>query len=192
MRRGWLPTRLLPKSMRYKVTRVCRPMSQIEVFGPVGSGYDVRVGYERLEATVALASSGGTQAPVVVVAGQAFALAVRRVGNRWRVDGPGALGGAWVELSDEADVAPNQGLASELAVLAVACPMTGTIIDVVAVDRVVKRGDVLAVVETMKMESEILAKGPGIVTRVLVASGDRVQAGDALLELESVGQGEAT
>lgn len=48
----------------------------------------------------------------------------------------------------------------------------------------VKRGDVLATLEAMKMENEIKAPADGTVTEVLVAEGARVAEGETLIVID--------
>ena len=64
------------------------------------------------------------------------------------------------------------------------CPLPGTVIavHVDAGDRVVD-GQLLMVVEAMKMEHKITATGPAVVTDVPYAVGDRVDTGDLLVAL---------
>ncbi|MDR0417006.1 MAG: biotin/lipoyl-binding protein [Propionibacteriaceae bacterium] len=66
----------------------------------------------------------------------------------------------------------------------VAAPLAGTVNRfLVEVGETVAEGDVLVILEAMKMETEITAPGAGKVTQVYVAQGDPVQGGQALLEI---------
>ena len=61
---------------------------------------------------------------------------------------------------------------------AVKAPMPGTILKVnVQNGQAVKEGDVLVVLEAMKMENEIMAPKAGTVTPVLVSKGSSVDTG---------------
>ena len=61
---------------------------------------------------------------------------------------------------------------------AVKAPMPGTILKVnVQNGQAVKEGDVLVVLEAMKMENEILAPKAGTITQVLVSKGSTVDTG---------------
>ena len=63
-------------------------------------------------------------------------------------------------------------------------PMPGTILDVkVAQGQAVKKGDVLLILEAMKMENEILAPQDGTVAQISVGKGASVNSGDALVVL---------
>jgi len=65
---------------------------------------------------------------------------------------------------------------------AVNAPMPGTILKVnVTQGQAVKEGDVLCVLEAMKMENEIMAPKAGTVTQVVVSKGASVNTGDALV-----------
>jgi biotin carboxyl carrier protein len=60
-------------------------------------------------------------------------------------------------------------------------PMPGTILDVkVTAGQAVKSGDVLMILEAMKMENEIMAPKDGTVTSVSASKGASVQSGDVL------------
>jgi acetyl-CoA/propionyl-CoA carboxylase biotin carboxyl carrier protein len=63
--------------------------------------------------------------------------------------------------------------------------MQGTILDVaVSEGESVAAGDVLCVLEAMKMENDVVAERGGTVTHVGIAEGDSVDMGDALFVLE--------
>ncbi len=110
---------------------------------------------------VAVEVSGRRYDVVLRVPGQAGAEEAR---ERIRVRQSGAAGGA----ADGAIVSPMQG-----TVLAVE----------VAEGDQIEAGQVVAVVEAMKMENEVTALHAGVVGQVLAQAGQAVQAGQALIEL---------
>jgi len=66
----------------------------------------------------------------------------------------------------------------------VIAPMPGTILKVnVSVGDMVKKGQVLLILEAMKMENEIVAAGDSTVATVNVSKGSSVNAGDVLVSL---------
>lgn len=66
----------------------------------------------------------------------------------------------------------------------VVAPMPGKIVDVkVSVGQTVKEGDLIAILEAMKMENEIFASSAGKVASVNVSVGAAVETNDVLVVL---------
>ena len=66
----------------------------------------------------------------------------------------------------------------------VKAPMPGNILDVkVTAGASVKAGDVLVILEAMKMENEIVAPQDGTVASINVHKGDTVNSGDTLVSM---------
>ena len=101
-----------------------------------------------------------------------------------------------LEVIDKADIkapsapAPAAPMAAPAAApapagaQAIKAPMPGTILKVnVSNGQAVKKGDVLMVLEAMKMENEILAPNDGTVSSVGVSTGATVESGTVLCTL---------
>ena len=103
-----------------------------------------------------------------------------------------------LEVIDKADIkqpaAPAPAAAAPAAAPApvaapagaqtISAPMPGTILKVNASNgQAVKKGDILMILEAMKMENEILAPNDGTVSSVNVAQGASVEAGTVLCSL---------
>jgi len=66
----------------------------------------------------------------------------------------------------------------------ITAPMPGTIIDIkVKEGQNVKRGDVVLILEAMKMENEIMAAEDGVIATINVAKGSSVNTGEILVSM---------
>ena len=95
-----------------------------------------------------------------------------------------AAGAAPVAAAPVAAPAAPKAAAGAAGAVAVKAPMPGNILDVkVAAGASVKAGDVLVILEAMKMENEIVAPQDGTVASVNVNKGDTVNSGDVLVSM---------
>ena len=119
------------------------------------------------------ASSGSTEAYTVVVDGYAYNVSVGPGGQVADIQSaPAAV--------TTAVPAPAAGGAGQ----AVPAPLAGNIFKInTAAGQMVKSGDVIMVLEAMKMETEVRAPGDGVVQTINVKEGDVVQVGDTLITL---------
>lgn len=100
--------------------------------------------------------------------------------------GAPAAAGAPVNAAPAAPAAPAKAAAPAGAQggVKVEAPMTGKILGVKAsVGQAVKKGDVLLVLEAMKMENDIVAPQDGTVASINCAAGDAVETGAVLATL---------
>lgn len=106
-------------------------------------------------------------------------------GNTYEVDVE-ELGVSSVAPVANTIVAPIENIAPSGSVGAtlLEAPMQGKIVGVkVAAGQKVAEGDVVAILEAMKMENEIVAPSSGIIATVNVSSGQTVEAGDLIASL---------
>jgi oxaloacetate decarboxylase (Na+ extruding) subunit alpha len=121
-------------------------------------------------AAPAAATGGGTEAYTVQVNGKAYDVTV-------------SAGGA---ISSVAPAAAPAAAAPAPAAggVTISAPLTGTIFKInVAAGQGVTEGDVIMILEAMKMETEVRATASGTVASIAVKEGDAVHVGDALIEL---------
>ncbi|HEY3752258.1 MAG TPA: biotin carboxylase N-terminal domain-containing protein [Pseudonocardiaceae bacterium] len=110
-------------------------------------------------------------------------------GRRLEVSLPGdlAIGGGAGAAAGKAKPRKRAGGKSAAAVSgdAVAAPMQGTIVKVAVADgQAVEAGELIVVLEAMKMENPVTAHKAGTVTGLAVAIGDAVTQGSVLLEIK--------
>lgn len=80
--------------------------------------------------------------------------------------------------------APAPKAAAPAGATTVEAPMPGKILNIkVSEGQAVKFGEVVVIMEAMKMETEIVAPADGTVSKILVKAGDSVDTGAALVAL---------
>lgn len=113
--------------------------------------------------------------------------------HRWTLDGlpaTAAVDGTvcWIGLAGATyalESAPRERSVDVLAGAEIVAPMPGVVLTVQAsADTAMRRGDLICVVEAMKMELQVTAPADGVVTRLLCAPGDQVRRGQRLAEFE--------
>ena len=63
-------------------------------------------------------------------------------------------------------------------------PMPGTILDILVTEgQTVKKGDIVIILEAMKMENEIASPADGLVSKIYTSKSATVNAGDPMLSL---------
>ncbi len=83
-----------------------------------------------------------------------------------------------------APVAPAPAASGAAGAVKIESPMPGKILAIKAnAGQAVKKGDVVMILEAMKMENEITAPADGTVASINVAVGDSVESGDTLASL---------
>ena len=117
----------------------------------------------------------------ITVNGTAYDVAVEEVG----AGAAPAAAPVAAPVAAPAAPAPAPAAASGAAgSIVVAAPMPGKIINVKAnVGQSVKKGEVILLLEAMKMENEVVAPEDGTVASINVSAGDTVEAGDTLATL---------
>lgn len=124
----------------------------------------------------------------ITVNGKSYEVDVEEVGGV-QTSAPAPRPAAVPQAAPVAKAAPQAAVAPQAAPKAavaggesVAAPMPGTILDLkVQEGDTVQAGQVLLILEAMKMENEIMAPSAGKVLSIQVSKGASVNAGDALI-----------
>jgi biotin carboxyl carrier protein len=113
---------------------------------------------------------------VITVNGTSYDVTVEEVG--------GAAPVAATPVAAPVKAAPAKAAAPAAGSVSVTAPMPGKILNVkLQAGAVVKKGDVILILEAMKMENEIVAPEDGTIASINVATGDSVEAGAVLATL---------
>lgn len=113
----------------------------------------------------------------ITVNGTAYDVAVEELGA-------GVAPAAAATPAPVAAAAPAPAAPAAAGSIEVAAPMPGKILNVKAsVGTAVKKGDVILILEAMKMENDVVAPEDGTVASINVSAGDAVEAGDVLATL---------
>lgn len=124
----------------------------------------------------------------ITVNGTAYDVAVEEVGETASAPAaapaPAPAPKAAPAPAPKAAPAPAPAASGSEGSVVVAAPMPGKILSIKAnVGASVKKGEVLLILEAMKMENEIVAPEDGTVASVNVSVGSAVEAGDTLVTL---------
>ena len=139
-----------------------------------GKKYEVEV--EKLEAYKAL-DRNGVAAPAAPV------LPASAPVQRPAAPAPAPVAAAPAPAPAPA-AAPAPKAAAPAGATTVEAPMPGKILNIkVSEGQAVKFGEVVVIMEAMKMETEIVAPADGTVSKILVKAGDSVDTGAALVAL---------
>lgn len=109
-------------------------------------------------------------------------------GNTYEVEVE-ELGGAFTPVAAPVAaaapaVAPKAAPKAAAGSTKVAAPMPGKIVDIkVSAGQAVKEGEVVAILEAMKMENEVVAPSAGTVASINVTAGSAVETNDVILTL---------
>ncbi len=116
----------------------------------------------------------------ITVNGTAYDVAVEELGAGAVAAAPAAA----APVAAAPVAAPTPAASGAAGSITVASPMPGKILAIKAnAGQAVKKGEVVMILEAMKMENEITAPEDGTIASINVAVGDSVESGDTLATL---------
>ncbi|MEM6998920.1 MAG: biotin/lipoyl-containing protein, partial [Pseudomonadota bacterium] len=140
-----------------------------DAFEPVPTGEEPAVNKQ----TTTTAS--GSEVYTVNVNGQQYVVEVNEGGDLSQIQPSGAA-----PVASTAASAPSANNVDPIV-----APLAGTIVQVnVSPGEHVQQGDLVVILEAMKMETQVLASHAGVVDSVSVNAGDTVAVGDTLIVLK--------
>ena len=153
-------------------------------------GHEVAYRFDRDGVTLAELTVDGEPLDAVIIAGTPHTVSLRIAGVRHsystlvtattvHVDG---VDGSWsLPVMTRFPLPDAAGLAGSLV-----APMPGSIVRIAAeVGTAVEPGQLVMVIEAMKMEHDIVAPAAGVVSELMVGAGQQVDAGQVLLVLST-------
>lgn len=148
-----------------------------DAFEPVPTCKENEVVANEAVASEVVTNEAGDEVYTVTVDGKSYVVGVRNGGEIGSIQ-PAAAEPAAAPAAVTASAASGSGTP-------IKAPLAGTIFKFhVTVGQSVAKGDVLIVLEAMKMETEIRSAEHGIVAEILVNEGDSVAVGDNLMMLK--------
>ena len=120
----------------------------------------------------------------ITVNGQVYEVQVEEVGGAAPVAAPKVAAAPVAAPAAAPKAAPAPKAAAPVAAGAatITSPMPGKILDVkVKAGDAVKRGDVVLILEAMKMQNEIMAPADGKIADIRVSAGQAVATGDVMV-----------
>ena len=121
----------------------------------------------------------------ITVEGKTYEMDVELIGSNGAVQQPVKVAAQPVVSAPKAAPAPAAAKPAAASSGSVIAPMPGTILKIKKAEGdSVKAGDVVLVLEAMKMENEITAPADGVIASLSLTEGSTVAGGDLLFEVK--------
>ena len=136
--------------------------------------------------TVDFQSVSGQPVFTMLVDGKSFEAHIYQEDDIWQIMLQGTLYSAQVEDEREKRLRSDyDSQATQKGEYLLKAPMPGMVVQIPVKDgQEIQKGDVLLILESMKMQNELKAPRPGTVSRIRVKEGDSVEQRQTLLGLE--------